>query len=790
MRPVRLFDKALFLVLASVWAAGFALSVRSAVQNVSFMPVLVSGSASSSNYPSVSGFAAGMTAERAGLRLGDRLLRLGDVDLRGVGNLEFWALAAEHTDPESLITVEFERDSERGRISLRPASYAINWPLLLASFVFAATALVLFVRATPSPLVTACVQAHLCFAIALAGKFGASLSEIHAAMAITGVSIGLAGPLALRALLSFPDGGPPTGPNARRWPWLFSAFGILTWAVALDWISYQLFFAGLAALTAAFGATFVVVATRRYRYLDPIARRQGKWVLWGVYCAAVVRLAAITWLAVAPSELAFRVYSVSFIALALVPLSLLVAIVRFNFFDVDRLLSATASYNAVLVVLLATGLVVVPRAALAASEFAGISSSAAQVALSLMLAAIVVPAHRRLRPWIDRTFFKERYAADHGVGQLLAVISSCRDARDLLLRAGEGLHRLFRPEPTVVYAFVEACYMPVLVAGRAVPPAFAAACSLVQTLAARSAPLVLCDVGRRSEDAPLDGFDRAALATLEAELILPVHQEAALAAFLCLGPKRSGDVYTPADLSLLTAVATTLSLSMLRFDQEETLRQAREMQVSLRRYVPGAVAEQLERGAELAPSQREVSVLFVDLRGYTSFAEPRRAEEIFSTVNRYTETVSQIVRRHGGSVVEFNGDGMMAVFGAPQELPHKQRAAVAAGREIIGAVGALPVDPAQGGEEKLSVGVGIATGEAFVGSIRAADRMIWSAIGNTTNLAARLQSLSRELDAALVIDAATWQALAEARRGFVRHGAVPIRGRRQTADLYCLPLTR
>ena len=58
-------------------------------------------------------------------------------------------------------------------------------------------------------------------------------------------------------------------------------------------------------------------------------------------------------------------------------------------------------------------------------------------------------------------------------------------------------------------------------------------------------------------------------------------------------------------------------------------------------------------------------------------------------MNRYTETVSQIVQRHAGSVVEFNGDGMMAVFGAPRELAHKERAAVEAGREIVEAVGAL-----------------------------------------------------------------------------------------------------
>jgi len=211
------------------------------------------------------------------------------------------------------------------------------------------------------------------------------------------------------------------------------------------------------------------------------------------------------------------------------------------------------------------------------------------------------------------------------------------------------------------------------------------------------------------------------------------------------------------------------------------------MQESLRRYVPGAVAEQLSSGAELASEEREVSVLFVDIRGYTSFSEGRRAEEIFSTVNRYTETVSQIVQKHAGSVVEFNGDGMMAVFGAPRELAHKERAAVEAGREIVEAVGALKVEDAQGGPTKLSVGVGIATGEAFVGNIQAVDRMIWSAIGNTTNLAARLQGLTRELDAAMVIDLATWRAAGDAASDFERREQVPIRGRSHREDVYLLP---
>jgi adenylate cyclase len=180
------------------------------------------------------------------------------------------------------------------------------------------------------------------------------------------------------------------------------------------------------------------------------------------------------------------------------------------------------------------------------------------------------------------------------------------------------------------------------------------------------------------------------------------------------------------------------------------------------------------------------SILFVDIRGYTSYAEDRPAAEVFSTVNRYTEIVSRVVRSHGGTVAEFNGDGMMVVFGAPAPLAQKERAAVAASREIVLSVRSLDLGAHR--EQPLEVGVGIATGKAFVGNIRAVDRLIWSAIGDTSNLAARLQGLTRELGAAIVIDAATWTAARDLVASFERHGRMPIRGRRQTEDIYALPL--
>ncbi len=206
------------------------------------------------------------------------------------------------------------------------------------------------------------------------------------------------------------------------------------------------------------------------------------------------------------------------------------------------------------------------------------------------------------------------------------------------------------------------------------------------------------------------------------------------------------------------------------------------MQQELRRYVPGAVARSVESGELLEPREQAVSVLFVDIRGYATLAEGRAPHEIFSTVNHYTSKVSAIVEKHAGSVVEFNGDGMMAVFGAPTPLADKERAVVRAARAIVEQVALLDAGSGAG----LSVGVGIATGSAFVGSVQAVDRRIWTALGNTTNLAARLQALTRELEAAIVIDATTWRSAGDAAADFERREQVQIRGRSQREDLYLL----
>ena len=235
------------------------------------------------------------------------------------------------------------------------------------------------------------------------------------------------------------------------------------------------------------------------------------------------------------------------------------------------------------------------------------------------------------------------------------------------------------------------------------------------------------------------------------------------------------------------AVADKVSAELRRFNEAKIGREVRAMSDALRRYVPEPIIAEIVSGQTLDARESEVSILFVDIRGYTAYAEDKPAAEVFSTVNRYTERVSRVVRTHGGTVVEFNGDGMMAVFGAPAPLAEKERAAVRAGREIVFSMRSLDLGAQI--EQPLEVGVGIATGKAFVGNIQSVDRLIWSAIGNTSNLASRLQGLTRELNAAVVIDSTTRINAGSDAYDFERHESVPIRGRRQSQDVYALPLS-
>ncbi len=164
-------------------------------------------------------------------------------------------------------------------------------------------------------------------------------------------------------------------------------------------------------------------------------------------------------------------------------------------------------------------------------------------------------------------------------------------------------------------------------------------------------------------------------------------------------------------------------------------------------------AEQiLARDPGLSGVEEEITVMFVDLRSFTARAGVSRPAEMVEILNDFFRvTVRVVEEEHGGMVNKYLGDGFMAVFGAGDSQSYHAENAVAAGRDILRAVEELNRNLTAGGRESLRIGIGIHSGPAIVGSIGSPQRLEFTAIGDTVNIASRVEGLTKTVGKPLLI---------------------------------------
>lgn len=193
------------------------------------------------------------------------------------------------------------------------------------------------------------------------------------------------------------------------------------------------------------------------------------------------------------------------------------------------------------------------------------------------------------------------------------------------------------------------------------------------------------------------------------------------------------------------------------------LRERAMLKAGFARYVSKDVVDALlAKGAhpEVDGERREVTILFSDIRNFTALSERLRPEQVVVLLNEYFERMIEVVFRNNGTLDKFIGDGLMVLFGAPLEDADHAAHAVKAALEMQSEVAALREKWSQGGLPEIEIGVGINTGVAIVGNIGSSRRLEYTAIGDTVNLAARLESATKELGQSIVISSAAAAALA------------------------------
>jgi adenylate cyclase len=187
---------------------------------------------------------------------------------------------------------------------------------------------------------------------------------------------------------------------------------------------------------------------------------------------------------------------------------------------------------------------------------------------------------------------------------------------------------------------------------------------------------------------------------------------------------------------------------------------------------PRVVDRLLAMGAAELSEMRRVCVMFVDIRSFTAAARSRTPAEVVARLDAVFEILVDIVDRHNGIVNKFLGDGLLAIFGAPIDDPLEAANAVEAAREMLSAIDASNV----GNTWPIRLGIGIHIGQAVAGTVGSPRRKEYTVIGDTVNLASRLESLNKDVGSQLIVSDAVREAAGNAVGHALPLGSLPVRG--------------
>ncbi|CDM59392.1 MULTISPECIES: adenylate/guanylate cyclase domain-containing protein [Rhizobium] len=289
------------------------------------------------------------------------------------------------------------------------------------------------------------------------------------------------------------------------------------------------------------------------------------------------------------------------------------------------------------------------------------------------------------------------------------------------------------------------------------------------------------------------------------ELIGPVERTlrrnlAAAAAFLAAGAIAAIIISRLISRSLYALADEARQLGNLEFKQSRVSRSwisevnalakalgsARDAIRTFSLYVPRELVRRIVIAGQSAigsASRQEITVLFTDIREFTTISERHSPEEVVALLSTYFETLNMIVERHGGTIVQYIGDSIFAMWNAPVHDERHVENACRCALSVKAAVDAMNAANNAAGRPELITRFGLHTGPAVVGSVGAESRRQYTAIGDTVNIASRLEGLNRDYGTSILVSSAIRDAVEES-FNFISIGTVSVRGRTGQTELY------
>lgn len=249
---------------------------------------------------------------------------------------------------------------------------------------------------------------------------------------------------------------------------------------------------------------------------------------------------------------------------------------------------------------------------------------------------------------------------------------------------------------------------------------------------------------------------------------------------ICFRNGLAPNVITPLIIQLITMIFGYSYRFILEGRNKEKIKQA--MGKYLSQDIMKNVVQNID-DIKLGGKKANVTVLFADIRGFTSISEKLTAEEVSVILNEYFTGIEPIISKYNGVINKFIGDAVMAIFGEPiPDINHAQNA-VKCANEMLKTVDRLRDKWIFEGKPKIEIGIGINTGEAFVGNIGSEKRLEYTVIGDTVNIASRIESYNKVYKTSLLISSSTYSYVSSI-ADVIKISEVTIRGKSKKMDIY------
>jgi adenylate cyclase len=275
--------------------------------------------------------------------------------------------------------------------------------------------------------------------------------------------------------------------------------------------------------------------------------------------------------------------------------------------------------------------------------------------------------------------------------------------------------------------------------------------AIIQQVMESKGPLLVMDA---KEDARFSGSESMARSGMQSAMCAPLSSRDRLFGLLYVDNLSKRGTFTPEDLEVFAVIAAQAGLAIDRvMAKSEVMRQGVQLS-ALERFLSPAISRKIAAEAadiRLGGESQRITLLFADVRGFTTMAEKLKPREAVEVLNEFLARMTNVIFEHDGTLDKYLGDGLMALFGAPFALENDAEAAVRAAVNMQKSLAELNMIS---GKSPLNMGIGIHTGEAVVGFLGTERRMDYTAIGDTVNVASRLTSQAGP--GQIVISAATY----------------------------------